>query len=104
MRLLSLDPPEMRFLALEPQQYPYFFGALAVATAIVFLVSRQKFNESTMEKKPENFVAQLLPRHLATKEEYSNGLLTYLAAMIFLLVALSILGNPVLELFQLKFA
>jgi len=94
----------MRFLALESEDILFFFGALGVAMAIVFFISRQRFGESTMEKKPEDFVAQLLPEHLATKEEYSNGLLIYIAAMISLLIGLSFLGNPLLELFQLKFA
>ena len=93
----------MRFLALDPNDIPYFFGALVVAIAIVFLYSRQRFGESTVETTPEDLMAQLLPKYLATKEEYSNGLLIYIAAMTALLVALSFLGNPVLDLVQLKF-
>jgi Protein of unknown function (DUF2384) len=93
---------DINFLRLSPGDVPYFLGALLVAIAIVFLISRRRFGEPTMEKVPDDPLAQLLPKHLATKEEYSSGLMTYIAAMILLLVALSCLGNPILDLLQIK--
>src|SRR5262245_32525084 len=93
---------DINFLRLSPGDVPYFLGALVVAITIVFFISLRRFGESTLEKVPDDPLAQLLPKHLATKEEYSSGLMTYIAAMIFLLVALSCLGNPILDLLQIR--
>ncbi len=89
----------MRFLPqLDPNELVSFLLALGAAIVIVFFYSYRRFGEPTVERSSEDFVTQLLPKYLATKEEYSGGLLTYIASMILILVAFSLLGPPVLNL------
>ena len=59
---------------------------------IVALYSMQKFAEPTPEKGEDNFIAQLLPKYLATREEYSRALIWYMGSMVGVLCAMSALG------------
>ena len=63
------------------------FGAVIVA-----LNSMKTFAEPTLESGEDEFVVQLLPKYLATREEYSRALFWYMASMVGVLCALSLLG------------
>jgi hypothetical protein len=79
-------------------EYSYdwgFLGCLVLAIVVVFLFSMTKFNESTIAKDEDDLISQLLPRYLATSEQYSRALMIYLAAMSTVVVALSLLGPRV---------
>jgi hypothetical protein len=76
-------------------EYSYdwgFLGCLALAIVVVFLFSMTKFNQSTIAKDDDDLISQLLPRYLATSEQYSRALMIYLAAMSTVVVVLSLLG------------
>jgi hypothetical protein len=66
--------------------------SLLFGVIIVALNSMKIFAEPTLESGEDEFVAQLLPKYLATREEYSRALLWYMASMVGILCALSILG------------
>jgi len=68
-----------------------FFGCLAAAIGLVYLFCRQKFAERLIIEN-EDYVYQLLPRQLATREEYSRGFLIYFQTMVFTVVLLSLIG------------
>lgn len=70
---------------------------LGLGVVIVALHSMKKFEESTVDKSEDNFISQLLPRYLATREEYSRALMRYMGSMIGILCALSVLGPRLLE-------
>jgi len=55
---------------------------IAAGIVIVALYSMQKFAEPTPEKGEDNFIAQLLPKYLATREEYSRALIWYMGSMV----------------------
>ena len=69
-----------------------FLGCLGLAIVVVFLFSMTKFNESTIAKDDDDLISQLLPRYLATSEQYSRALLIYLGAISASVIALSLLG------------
>jgi hypothetical protein len=66
--------------------------SLIFGTTIVALNSLKTFAEPTIAKEKDKFTSQLLPKYLATKEEYSRALVWYIASMISILFALSALG------------
>ncbi len=72
-----------------------FLGCLGLAIVVVFFFSMTKFNESTIAKDEDDLISQLLPRFLATSEQYSRALMIYLAAMSAIVVVLSLLGPRV---------
>jgi hypothetical protein len=74
-----------------------FLGSLALAVAVVFFFSVSKFGESTMEQRPDDYVSQLLPKYLATPEEYSRALIVYVTTMSLAVVVLSLLGPRVIS-------
>jgi len=76
----------------------YFALSLAVAMLVVFLFSRKKFEEPSIEKSEDDFLCQLLPRYLATPQEYSKGLMFYVGTMIATVVAFSLLGPRIISL------
>src|SRR5688572_25524137 len=57
-----------------------------------------KFEESTIAKSDDDFISQLLPRYLATPEQYSRAMIIYVAAMAGFVVVLSFLGPRVWSL------
>jgi uncharacterized protein (DUF2384 family) len=77
----------------------YFFICLCAAIALVILFCRKKFNEPSVERNEEDYVSQLLPRHLATREEYSKGLLIYMGSMAFTVLMLALIGPKPLSVF-----
>ncbi len=70
---------------------------IALGLVIVALYSMQKFEESTVKKGEDDFVAQLLPRYLATRREYSQALIWYMSSMFGIFCALSALGPRLLD-------
>jgi hypothetical protein len=64
---------------------------------IVALYSMRKFEESTIRKGEDDFIPPLLPKYLATKEEYSRALIWYIGSMVGILCAMSALGPRLLD-------
>jgi len=84
-----------------PIQFPtgaYFYLSLGVAVLAVILFAKNKFDEPSVDRSEDDFICQLLPRYLATGEEYSKGLAFYIGAMIITVIVLSLLGPNVLQL------
>ncbi len=73
-----------------------FFGSLAVAIWLVYVFCQQKFAERSVTGS-RDYVYQLLPQQLATREEYSKGFLIYFGTMAVIVVLLSLLGPKNLE-------
>ena len=71
---------------------------VSLGVVIVALHSVKKFEESTVERSEDDFIAQLLPKYLATREEYSRALIRYMGSMIGLLCALSAIGPHLLDI------
>jgi hypothetical protein len=69
---------------------------LAVGLIVVALHAHAKFAETTIrrEQGDGDYIAQFLPRYLATREEYARAQIGYLMSMAAILVALSIIGPP----------
>src|SRR5580692_2092213 len=59
---------------------PLFFGCLAAGIGLVYLFCRQKFGERVVTEN-KDYVYQLMPRQLATRDEYSKGFLIYFGTM-----------------------
>ncbi len=57
-----------------------FFACLTAAIGLVYLFCRPKFGERSITGNGD-YAYQLLPRQLATREEYSKGFLIYFGAM-----------------------
>ena len=76
----------------------YFALSLAVAVLVVFLFSKKKFEEPSIEKSEDDFLCQLFPRYLATPQEYTKGLMFYVGTMIATVVAFSLLGPRIISL------
>jgi hypothetical protein len=68
-----------------------FFGSLGVAIWLVYLSCRQRFAERSVTGS-KDYIYQLLPRQLATHEEYAKGFLAYFGTMVATVVLLSLLG------------
>ena len=51
-----------------------------------------------MEQRPDDYISQLLPKYLATPEEYSRALIVYVTTMSLTVVLLSLLGPRVISL------
>jgi hypothetical protein len=71
---------------------------IALGIVIVVFLSVHKFEEPTVEKVEGDFIAQLLPRYLATHEQYSRALICYIATMVVILFLLSAVGPRLLDL------
>src|SRR6516164_2045691 len=65
---------------------------VAMGTVIVAVLSVRKFGEPAVEKVEGDFIAQLLPKYLATHEQYSRALVGYLLSMVGILCLLSAVG------------
>lgn len=68
-----------------------FFACLGIAVWFVYLFCRQRFAERSVTESSD-WIYQLLPRHLATRDEYSKGFLTYFGTLAVVVVLLSLLG------------
>ena len=68
-----------------------FFACLTAAIGLVYLFCRQKFGERSITGNGD-YAYQLLPRQLATREEYSKGFLIYFGAMALTVLLLSLIG------------
>ena len=77
-----------------------FFASLGAAIWLVYLFCQRKFAEPSNKGNGE-FIYQLLPRQLATGEEYSHGFTIYFGSMALMVVLLSLLGASNLEQFGL---
>jgi hypothetical protein len=92
-------PPDLPLT--QPSQFqggPLFFLCLTAAIALLYLFCRKKFDERSVNGNAD-YVYQLLPSELATRQEYNKGFLTYLGTMVFVVVALSLLGAKDLVFF-----
>ena len=73
-----------------------FFASIGAAIWLVYVFCQRKFAERSVTRKGD-FIYQLLPQQLATREEYSRGFLIYFGSMALLLVVLSLLGANNIE-------
>ncbi|MCK1651575.1 hypothetical protein IVA88_09010 [Bradyrhizobium sp. 149] len=78
------------------QMSVFFFASLALAVWLIYVFCQRKFAERSVTGSGD-FIYQMLPRQLATHEEYSHGFLIYFGSMATILVVLSLLGANNLE-------
>jgi hypothetical protein len=78
-----------------------FFGCLAIAIWLVYVFCQRKFAERSVTESSD-WIYQLLPRQLATREEYSKGFLIYFGTLAAIVVLLSLLGPKNLESLGIK--
>src|SRR5882672_11299060 len=83
--------PPMQFGVSLDEMSPLFFGSLAVAIWFVYQSCQARFAERSVTSS-NDYIYQLLPRQLATHEEYSKGFLAYFGTMVATVVLLSLLG------------
>jgi hypothetical protein len=75
---------------------PLFFASLAAAIWLVYLFCERKFAERIVTGS-NDYIYQLLPQYLATKEEYFRGFLIYFGTMALFVTLLSLIGPHNLE-------
>jgi len=80
---------------------PLFIVGATVAMALLYLFCRKKFDERSVTGNSD-YVYQLLPSELATRQEYNKGFLTYFGTIVFVVVALSLLGPKDLSLLGIR--
>jgi Protein of unknown function (DUF2384) len=68
-----------------------FIACLAAALALVYLFCQKKFAEPS-SMGSSDYVDQMMPRYLATKQEYSKGFLMYFGTMAATVLLLSLIG------------
>jgi hypothetical protein len=68
-----------------------FFACLLAGIGLVYLFCLKKFAEPSITGNGD-YVYQLLPRQLATHEEYTKGFLTYFGLMALTVILLSLIG------------
>jgi uncharacterized protein (DUF2384 family) len=68
-----------------------FIACLSAAIGLVYLFCGQKFAER-ISTGTDDYADQLLPRQLATHEEYSKGFLVYFGTMVATVLVLSLIG------------
>jgi hypothetical protein len=78
-----------------------FFACLGVAIWLVYMFCQKKFAERSVTESSD-WIYQLLPRQLATHEEYSKGFLIYFGTLAAVVVLLSLLGPKNLESLGIK--
>jgi len=71
---------------------------VALGIVIVAFLSMKKFNEPSVERVEDDLIAQLLPRYLATREQYSRAMICYIASLVGILCLLSAIGPRLLDL------
>jgi hypothetical protein len=70
----------------------YFYLFLVAAMVLVVLFCCKKFQEFSVEESSQDYVSPLLPRFLASRDEYVTGLLIYGGAMVLAVSLLSLLN------------
>ena len=70
---------------------PLFYGCLGAAIWLVYLFCRKQFAERIVTGD-NDYIYQLLPRQLATHEEYAKGFMIYFVSIAALVVLLALLG------------
>ena len=88
-------------ITLGEKTYAYdltFLVSFVLAVLVVFMFSLSKFGETTIERKDGDFISQLLPKYLATPEEYSRALIFYVTTMVAIVVVLSLAGPGIVSL------
>lgn len=83
-------PLPMQFGVPLDQSSLIFFACLIAAIGLVYFFCRKNFGERISGNS--DYVYQLLPRHLATKEEYSKGFMVYFGTMAVTVILLSLIG------------
>jgi hypothetical protein len=78
-----------------------FFGCLGIAIWLVYVFCQKRFAERSITESSD-WIYQLLPRQLATREEYSKGFLIYFGTLAAFVVLLSLLGPKNLEPLGIK--
>ena len=78
-----------------------FFGCLGVAIWLVYMFCQKKFAERSVTESSD-WIYQLLPRQLATREEYAKGFLIYFGTLAVLVLLLSLLGPRAIEPLGIK--
>jgi hypothetical protein len=73
-----------------------FLIALALAVVVVSFFSMKKFGESTLTRSEDDLTTQLLPKHLATREQYTRAHMFYLTIMTFFVFGTSMLGPEII--------
>jgi hypothetical protein len=94
-------PPFMPF-GLDPHGIVYFCLALIAGAIIVVFFAWRRFDERTLERTDGDLITQFLPRELASPQEYAQGLMTYIVAMLGVMLIFSALGTPALTLLGLS--
>ncbi len=84
-------PMQLGFPFQDLWTFALFIGCLSAAIGLVYLFCQQKFAERS-STGTDDYADQLLPRQLATHEEYSKGFLVYFGAMAAALLLLSLVG------------
>lgn len=69
----------------------FFFACLLAAIGLVYLASQKKFGERIVIRS-DDYIYQFLPRHLATREDYSKGFMIYFGALAAAVVFSSLIG------------
>jgi hypothetical protein len=77
-----------------------FFACLIAGIALLYLHCRQKFNERM--SGDGDYVYQLLPRQMATPDEYARGFMIYFGTMAMTLILLSLVGPKDLRAFGIS--
>src|SRR5439155_6278725 len=98
-----MSPPslDMQFGVPLNQLSFLFFGCLGVAIWLVYMFCQKKFAERSVTESSD-WIYQLLPRQLATREEYAKGFLIYFGTPAVLVVLLSLLGPSAIEPLGIK--
>lgn len=78
-----------------------FFASLGLSIWLVYIFCQHKFAERNFAASGD-FIYQLLPQQLATREEYSHGFNIYFSSMAVLVIVLSLLGASNLEQFGIE--
>jgi hypothetical protein len=91
--------PLVQVGGLFAQMDAQFLVCLTASLGIVFLFCRQNFGFHISDPVPNDITTQLLPSHLATKNEYHKGFFIYFASMTFALLTLSLIGPKPLQAF-----
>ena len=69
-----------------------FFACLAAGISLVYLFCLKKFAERSVTENSD-YIYQLLPKQLATREEYSKGFLIYFGSMAAMVALLALIGQ-----------
>jgi hypothetical protein len=86
----------MPTLPMNVEMSPLFLACLGVSIWLVYVFCQGKFAERSVTESGD-FIYQLLPRQLATRQEYSHGFVIYFGSMAVMVVFLSLLGTGNLE-------